>query len=119
MIGTWELAWTQVEGDRNEAEPGACTIELRSAASDCLLMSYTSRDFPDENFQDELLTIDMRQMHILCGNDEWVADLDDVGPWDTTYAITLTVDDVLIKQNYYLLDGAPTVSYEYFCRVEE
>ena len=119
MIGTWELAWTQVEGDRNEAEPGACTIEIRSAASAGLLMSYASRDFPDNNFQDELLTIDMRQMHILCGNDEWVADLDYVGPWDTTYAITLTVDDVLIKQNYYLLDGAPTVSYEYFCRVAE
>ena len=119
MIGTWELAWTQVEGDRNEAEPGACTIEIRSAASAGLLMSYTSRDFPDNNFQNELLTIDMRQMHILCGNDEWVADLDYVGPWDTTYVITLTVDDVLIKQNYYLLDGAPTVSYEYFCRVAE
>ena len=119
MIGTWELAWTQVEGDRNEAEPGACTIEIRSAASAGLLMSYTSRVFPDDNFQDELLTIDMRQMHILCGNDEWVADLDYVGPWDTTYTITLTADDVLIKQNYYLLDGAPTVSYEYFCRVAE
>ena len=119
MIGTWELAWTEVEGDRNEAEPGSCIIEIQSAASAGLLMSYTSQDFPDNNFQDELLTIDMRQMHILCGNDEWVADLDYVGPWDTTYAITLTVDDVLIKQNYYLLDGAPTVSYEYFCRVEE
>lgn len=119
MIGTWELAWTEVEGDRNGAEPGACTVEIRSAASAGLLMSYTSRDFPNNNFQNELLTIDMRQMYILCGNDEWVADLDHTGPWDTTYAITLTADDVLIKQNYYLLDGAPTVSYEYFCRVAE
>ena len=119
MIGTWELAWSEVEGDRTEAEPGACTVEIQSAASAGLLMSYTSRDFPDNNFQNELLTIDMRQMHILCGNDEWVADLDYTGPWDTTYAITLTADDILIKQNYYLLDGAPTVSYEYFYRVIE
>jgi len=119
MIGTWELAWTEVEDDRSEAEPGVCAIEIRSAASAGLLMSYTSRDFPDNNFRDVLLTIDMRQMYILCGNDQWVADLDYIGPWDTTYAITLTVDDVLIKQNYYLLDGAPTVSYEYFCRVAE
>lgn len=119
MIGTWELAWMEVEGDRNEAESGACTIEIWSAASAGLLMSYTSRDFPDNNFQDELLTIDMRQMHILCGNDEWVADLDYIDPYDTTYAVTLTADGVLIKQNYYLLDGAPTVSYEYFCRVAE
>ena len=57
-------------------------------------------------------------MHYNCGNDEWVADVDYVGPWDTTYAITLTEADILIKQNYYLVDGAPRVSYEYFCRVE-
>ena len=119
MIGTWEMAWTEVEGYRCEAEPGACTIEIYSAASAGLLMSYTSRDFPEENFQDELLTIDMRKMYILCGNDEWVADLDYLGPWDTTYAFTLTTDDILIKQNYYLLDGAPTVSYEYFHRITE
>ena len=48
---------------------------------------------------------------------EWVADVDYVGPWDTTYTVTLTTDDILIKQNYFLLDGAPSVSYEYFRRV--
>lgn len=117
MIGSWELAWTEVEDDRNEAEPGACSVEIMSAASGSLLMSYISREFTDNNFYDELLTIDMRQMHILCGNDEWVADVDYVGPWDTTYTVTLTADDILIKQNYFLLDGAPTVSYEYFRRV--
>ena len=82
-------------------------------------MSYTSREFPDNNFSNELLTIDARQMYILCGNDEWVADVNYTGPWDTTYAVTLTVDDILIKQNYFLLDGAPSVSYEYFSRVAE
>ena len=119
MVGTWELAWTVIEGDRSEAEPGACTIEIHGSASSGLLMSYTSREFPDNNFENELLTIDMRQMHILCGNDEWVADVDYVGPWDTTYTLTLTGDDILIKQNYFLMDGAPTVSYEYFSRVAE
>lgn len=117
MIGTWELAWTEVEGERVEAEPGERTIEIQSAASAGLLMSYTSREFPDNNFSNELLTIDARQMYILCGNDEWVADVNYTGPWDTTYAVTLTVDDILIKQNYFLLDGAPSVSYEYFSRV--
>ena len=70
-------------------------------------------------FENELLTFDERELHYNCGNDAWVADLDYVGPWDTTYAFTLTVDDILIKQNYYLLDGAPSVSYEYFCRAAE
>ena len=119
MIGSWELAWTEVEGDRSDEEQGTRWIEIFSAASGNLLMSYSSEAFPQNNFYDELLTIDMRQMHTLCGNDEWVADVDYVGPWDTTYTVTLTADDILIKQNYFLLDGAPTVSYEYFYRIEE
>lgn len=118
MVGTWELGWTEVEGDIQGAEPGACIIEINSAASAGLLMSYYSTEFPNNNFENALLTIDEREMHYDCGNEEWVADVDYVGPWDTTYAITLTEDDILIKQNYYLVDGAPRVSYEYFRRVE-
>ena len=116
MLGLWELAWIEVEGDRNEAEPGACTVEIFMSASNGFLMSYTSREFPHNNFENELLIFDERELHYGCGNNAWTADLDYVGPWNTTYAFTLTVDDILIKQNYYLLDGAPTVSYEYFRR---
>ena len=119
MLGRWELAWTEVEGDRNEAEPGSCTIEIGMSASSGFLMSYYSREFPRNNFENEHLTFDEREMYYGCGNDAWVADLDYIGPWDTSYTVTLTVDDILIKQNYFLLDGAPTVSYEYFRRVEE
>ena len=119
LLGLWELAWTEVEGDRNEAAPGICTIEIRMSASSSLLMSYTSREFPNTDFENEPLTFDERAMYSGCGNDAWVADLDYVGPWNTTYTVTLTVDDILIKQNYYLLDGAPTVSYEYFRRAGE
>ena len=117
MIGSWELAWTEAEGYRSYEEQGTRWIEIYSAASGDLLMSYGSEAFPDNNFYNELLMLDMREMHILCGNDEWVADVDHVGPWDTTYTVTLTADDILIKQNYFLLDGAPSVSYEYFRRV--
>lgn len=119
MIGTWELAWTEVEGDRNEAEPGSCSIVIRRAASGGLIMRYISQEFPYNNFEHALLTIDMREMYPGCGNDAWVADLDCVGPYDTTYAVTLTADGSLLKQNYFLLDGAPTVSYECFIRVGE
>ena len=119
MVGVWELAWTEIEGDRNEAKPGECTIEILSSASAGLMMSYTSRDFPNKNFEYELLIMDEREMYFGCGNHAWVADLDYVGPWDTTYTVTLSAEDILIKQNYFLVDGAPTVSYEYFCRVVE
>ena len=118
MIGTWELAWTEVDGDRNEAEPGSCNVVIQSAASSGLLMSYISQEFPDKNFEYELLTIDMREMYYGCGNDAWVADLDYVGPYDTTYTVTLTADGSLLKQNYFVIDGAPMVSYECFNRVE-
>jgi hypothetical protein len=119
MLGNWELAWTEVEGDRNEAEPGSCTIEIGMSASSGFLMSYTSREFPRNNFENEQLTFDEREMYYGCGNDMWVGDLDYVGPWDTSYTVTLTVDDILIKQNFFLVDGAPMVSYEYFRRAEE
>ncbi len=117
LIGSWELAWTEVEGDRSDEEQGTRWIEIYTAASGDLLMSYGSEAFPNNDFYNELLMLDMREMHDLCGNDEWVADVDYVGPWDTTYTVTLTADDILIKQNYFLLDGAPSVSYEYFRRV--
>ena len=118
MEGLWELGWTEVEGDVVGAEPGVCSIEIISSAYSGLLISYISQEFPNNNFYNELMTIDTRQMYDGCGNDEWVADLDYVGPWDTTYAVTLTVDDILIKQNYFLVDGAPMVSYEYFRRAQ-
>ena len=118
MAGQWELAWKEVEGEITGAESGECSIEIKSAASAGLLMSYTSRDFPDNNFQNELLTIDMRALHYNCGNDAWVADIDYVGPYDTTYTVTLTADGNLLKQNYFVIDGAPMVSYECFNRVE-
>ena len=119
MIGSWELAWTEVEGYLTDEEQGTVWIEIFSAASGGLLMNYTTRDFPHKNFYNEPMTIDQRELHFNCGNREWVADLDFVGPFDTTYALTLREDGVLIKQNYFLLDGAPSVSYEYFCPVAE
>ena len=117
LIGSWELAWTEVEGYVSDEEQGTRWIEIFSAASGDLLMSYSVPDRPDHSFYDERLIIDMRELHHDCGNDVWTADVDCVGPWDTTYAITLRADDILIKQNYFLLDGAPTVSYEYYRRI--
>ena len=117
LIGSWELAWTEVEGDRSDEEQGTRWIEIYTAASGDLLMSYGSEAVPGNDFYNEILMIDLREMYDRCGNREWVADVDYVGPWDTTYTVTLTADDILIKQNYFLLDGAPSVSYEYFRRV--
>lgn len=117
MIGSWELAWTEVDGYQTDEEQGTRWIEIYSAAAGDLLMSYGSWEFPDNDFYNELLMLDMRELYDHCGNNEWVADVNYVGPWDTTYTVTLTAEDILIKQNYFLLDGAPSVSYEHFRRV--
>ena len=37
-----------------------------------------------------------------------------MGLHNTTYSLTLTEDGQLILQNYFLIDGAPSVSYEFF-----
>ena len=57
-------------------------------------------------------------MYWNCGNSMWLADVDHVGPWDTTYAITLLEDGRLLLQNYWEVDGAPSVSYEWYERAD-
>lgn len=117
MIGTWELAYTLAEGYQDESRAGMCTVEIISSASSGLLMSYTDPERPDFNFQLERLVISESFLYSGCGNEEWMAEVDCAGPYNTTYAVTLVADGTLIKQNYFLLDGAPTVSYEFFRRV--
>ena len=114
MIGSWGLEWTEVEGYQTDEARDTVWIEIFSDPSGRLLMNYTSWEFPDKNFCDEPLTVVERELYFGCGNREWTAELSYVGPFDTTYSLTLTEDNILIKQNYFLLDGAPSVSYEFF-----
>ena len=118
LIGTWVQTHTLVEGDKQEVEDSSCTITIIALESKELEMSYADPERPDSQFRDALLILDERALHHNCGNDVWVMDVDIIGPYNTTYAITLTEDGTLIKQNYFLMDGAPTVSYEYFSRVD-
>lgn len=119
MAGSWELAWTEVEGYQTDEEQGSRKIEIFSDASGDLVMSYACREFPQNDFECEPMILDQREMYFGCGNREWVADLNIVGPYGAVYTVTLTQEDILIKQNYFMLDGAPTVSYEYYRRTAE
>ena len=113
LVGTWTRAYSEVEGYKVEYNPGVCTLVIEGT-EDALVISYTDTQFPDSNYAGKALIVKEGELHYNCGNDRWLAEVDYVGLHNTTYSLTLTEDGQLILQNYFLLDGAPSVSYEFF-----
>lgn len=118
LVGTWEQTQVEVEGWYENVEPGICTIVISGESEDTLTISYTHLERPDFNYANKPLDIVPGELYYNCGNMQWMANVDYVGPWDTTYALTLLEDGSLLLQNYWIMDGAPMVSYERFCRVD-
>ena len=118
LVGTWERYEGEFEGMVNPSEPGTCTIVIQGSDRDNLTISYTDKESPKKNYKNKALAVSEGELHSGCGNSVWLADVDHVGPYDTTYAITGLEDGTLLLQNYWLMDGAPSVSYEWFRRVD-
>ena len=118
LVGTWELAWTEVEGDRNEAEPGACTIVITPDETGFFRFTYTDKDFPDWNIQDRELLVLPGELYPGCGNDQWIGEVTAVSPDDDRYALTLLEDGTLLLQTYWIMDGMPWVSYGWYERID-
>ena len=116
MIGTWNLAWTEVEGDRNEVAPGVGVVEIWQDSEGTLWISNTNRDFTRNNIQNKTLAVFGGEMYYGCGNDQWVADVGYIGPDDTFFAVTLLEDGTLLMQTYWEFDGQMGVSYAGFTR---
>ena len=117
MAGTWSRILWEADGYVEEDTSGTCTITIRGETEDELTISFTDREFPESNYQNKPLYVKQGVIYEGCGNGLWLAEVDHVGPWDTTYTVTLLADGTLMLQNYFLLDGAPTVSYEWFERI--
>lgn len=117
MIGTWNMAWTEVEGDVNEVAPGVATIEIWQDAEGTFRISYTNRDFPRNNFTNKTLEVFGGEMYAGCGNDSWVADVGFIGPGDTFFAVTVLEDGTLLMQTYWEMEGQMWVSYAWFTRM--
>ncbi len=119
MVGTWERFQWETEGYLEKDTSGACTIVIKGETEDALTISFTDgenrRDF---NYQNKPLDVRQGVIYNGCGNSLWLAKVDHVGPWDTTYTVTLLEDGTLLLQNYWIMDEAPMVSYEWFRRVE-
>lgn len=118
LVGTWQLAWTEVEGDRNEADPGACIIEITADKEDSIWVTYKDRDFPDWNFSDRELLVVLGEMYPGCGNEHWIAEVGMQSGDTNAYAFTLLEDGTLLLQTYWEMDGMPMVSYGWYERID-
>ena len=119
MVGKWERTHTMVEGDAVESEPNICNIEISGESKNNLKISYNSKEFTQNSYSNKNLIFSLGALPIYtdCGNDVWYAKVDHKGKDDTAYSITLLEDGNLLLQNYFTVDGAPMVSYEWFKHV--
>lgn len=117
LVGKWERACTEVEGDRVETAPGVCTVEIVGDESAGFTISYTDNEFPDWSYSDaQLLIVPAGDMPLFDYND-WMATVDTT-LFDTTRYVTLLQDGSLLMANYWTMDGAPMVSHEWFRRAD-
>lgn len=117
MVGTWQRAYFEVEGYREESAPGDATLVVEGASEDALYISYAEKAFPKNNYQNSPMLIELREMYDGCGNSLWVADVLYTAEDGTSYTVTLLSNGLLLLQNYWIMDGAPMVSYEWFERI--
>lgn len=117
LVGTWELAWTEVEGDRNPAAPGVCMIEITTDESGSFRFTYAERDFTDWNVRDRELLVSPGELYPGCGNDQWVGTVSDTSADEARYALTLLEDGTLLLQTYWEMDGIPMVSTGWYERI--
>ena len=118
LVGTWELAWTEVEGDRNEAEPGVCTIEITVDEAGFFRFTYSNRDFPKENIQYRELLFVPGELYPGCSNDQWIAEMTEESGDTDHYALTLLEDGTLLLQTYWEMDDMPLISYGWYERID-
>ena len=114
MVGTWELIWTEVEGDRNEAEPGSQTIEITTDYEGLYWISYTDNERSGWSYYDEELVVFPFALYDGCINDQWLGAVNYTGKNGTGYDVTLLNYDTLLLREEWTVDGAPMVGYGYF-----
>jgi len=118
LVGTWNLAWTEVEGDRNEAAPGVGIIKITPDEAGLYRFTCTNKDFPNENIQDRELIVTPGELYPGCGNDQWIAEVTEASGDGVQYALTLLEDGMLLLQTYWEMEGMPMVSYGWYQKMD-
>ena len=114
LVGAWELAWTEVEGDRIEAAPGVCTIDITPDETGFYRFTYANKDFPEENVQDRELLVGPGELYPGCSNDQWIGIVTAENGDPVQYALTLLADGTLLLQTCWEMDDIPMVSYGWY-----
>ncbi len=117
IIGKWDCIKTMIEGDEDVPESNDYTVEITGDSEENMIITYNERQFKDMNFSKKKLKVVNGEIYDTCGNSFWLAEVDHVGKYDTTYSVTLLEDGTLLMSFFWLTDGAPTVSYKWFKKV--
>lgn len=118
MVGTWELTWTEVEGDRNRAEPGQEILEITTDYKGSYRISCTNNEFPEWSYDDKELVVFPFALYSSCENDQWEATVNYQGNGGTGYELTLLPDGTLVLLTSWEMDGAPMISFSWYSRVD-
>ena len=117
MVGTWELTWTEVEGDRVESAPSSCIVEIITDGMGFFWLSYKDKNFPEDNFTDRELLVSPGELYSECGNNQWIAEVYAASDERIHYAVTLLDDGSLLMQYSWEMDGMPWVSYGWYKKI--
>jgi len=116
LVGTWQRTATEVEGDRQISEPGACTVQITGSEDSRLVISYTETDRPAWSYSDVDLLVMPSEDGGFVEQCTWKATVDNT-LFETNRDIYLMPDGTLVIRNTFYVDGAPMVSYEFFERI--
>lgn len=116
MVGAWDLIWTEVEGYRNQEDPGNQTVIITADGAGLYWIDFIDRDFPDWSYDGKELVVFPEALYYSCRNDQWSATVNYVNSYGTQYSLTLLDDGTLLMQQAWEMEGAPMVSYSCFQR---
>ena len=118
MLGDWELEWTEVEGYRENIEPGTEKISIFLNEDSGFRISLTDYQNSKKSFKNKELGIYEGELYSGCGNDLWMAYIGYMGSEDIIHSLTLTRDDVLLMELYWEIDdGIPMVAHKGYRRI--
>lgn len=116
MVGSWELGWTEVEGDIQGAEPGSQVIEITTDYEGHYQLSYTNNEFPDQSFFCKDMAIIYEELYSGCGNNQWYAIVDHIGFGGTQYSLTLLPEGDILLRQYWEMEGFRMVAHGWYTR---
>lgn len=114
IVGTWNFAYTEIEGE--QVTDGDSTVTITGEDVGSLTVTFRDALYPDENFSDKALILEMQPVFEGCGNDQWQMRVDYIGFANTEYAFTVLDDGTLMMQNFFYIDDMPMVSYRFFTK---